>query len=193
MKKQLNEKIVKDYWRYMTRKYGLKTINPLKQSPHEDVLEFLTLIGIKKPEQWFKTHVITFYGTVYCPYEIGKGSQYQLRQQIKTITHECKHAIDQKNKPVRFALRYATNKTKRANLELTPLGCNLEMDYFLTGRCSPKREADKLKGYCVDAIDVACVHKALIINARIIKKYKGKVIIQEPSKVGIKWLKRRGI
>jgi hypothetical protein len=187
---------VKEAWKYMAGKYNFKQVTMGDTKPAIAV-NFLKKLGIDQPEKWMNSHTITLLNffqdqsyvfTNFTPgVARGRNQQYHFRKQLGTLAHECDHV---KNQDFEWFYWYLKNKSSRTRKEIDGLTCNMDLDFYLGGSCSPSREANKLKGYRVNASNVAFAHRVLIDRAEIIEQGK---IHQKTSRDLIKFLASRGL
>jgi hypothetical protein len=185
---KITSKQVKDFWKYMAKKYNFDIVDKDNAREMKIVGGILDAIGVQSKKEFLENYTTTVcigdWRAVYVPFEIGKGNQAQLIKQVIICVHEAQHAVQASRNKLMFA-KYLADDTNRANYEAEAYGVTMEMHYFFYGTVrSPKLLADKLKRYSIGKADRRTVEKTLISLSKTVK-YGG--VINGTSKVAIKW------
>ena len=184
---KITSKQVKDFWKYMGRAYRFKVIDKSNATEMRIVGWALDMMGIQNRKNFLKNFTTTVGNRVYIPFEIGKGTQRQLVQQVITCTHEAQH-VAQYRRDHSFLLKYLLSDSSRALYEADAYRTNMEIYWwFYKKLLSPGMLANKLKSYSVGKSDIRVVKKHLLSASKTVK-YGG--VITGTSKKAIRWLNR---
>jgi len=188
---RVTSKNVKDFWAYMAKKYDFSVVD--KGSSTEMALAgwWLEQMEIQSKEDFLEKYSTTLclgeFRRVYIPFEIGKGTQAQLIQQVITCTHESQHVV-QSDRDVLHSVRYATSDAYRTQAEVDAYRVNMELYWHFYGKLiKPTTLANMLKGYGVGKADIRVAAKHLTIAAKVVERGG---VITGASKVAIRWLEK---
>lgn len=185
----LTGKNVKAFWAYMCKKYNCTVIDKKSADEMKIVAWFLDLMDITDDSEFLDKYATTIGRRIYVPFEIGKGNYWQLLQQVAVCVHECQHVVQYSRDKSKFVFSYLYSDAARTHYETDAMRCNMEMYWFFTSRLlSASSLANKLRYYGVGSADRRVAKKHLVISGEVVKR--GGVVMG-PSKVAIKWWKRR--
>jgi hypothetical protein len=171
----------------MGRKYKFKVIQKATADEMEAIAWALDMMGIQDEKKFLERYTTTIGSRVYVPFEVGKGSQGQLINQIKTCVHESQHRVQDMRDPG-FKAKYLVSDSSRTHYEVDAYRTNMEMHwYFYQKLLSATSLANGLKGYGVGSADIRVAKKHLTIAGKVVKRGG---VVTGTSKVAIAWLKK---
>lgn len=183
---------VKRFWKYMSRKYKFEVVNKKDAFEMQLVAWALEQMGILDEKTFMEHYSVTIplgkLRRVYVPFEIGKGTQGQLKGQVLNCCHETQHVV-QANEDYLFAIRYLGSDTRRALYEMEALRTDMEMAFFIAGHVlSPVVLSNKLKAYSIGKKDRRTVHTHLKACKKIVERGG---VYSSVSKNAIRWWKKQ--
>lgn len=189
---RITSKDVKDFWKYMARKYKFEIVHKSDSASMKIIGWALSQMGIQSKDAFLKRYTTTVclgsWRAVYIPFEIGRGTQAQLISQVETCVHEAQHVV-QAGRDSFQPMKYLRSDTSRAFYEADAYRTNMEMHWYFTGKLlSAKRLAGLLRGYRVGKADRRIAEKHLIIASKVVKRGG---VISGVSKNAIRWWNRR--
>ena len=183
-RRKLTPEIVKKFYKYMTKKYGMKIVDKDNAAEMEFVGMFLEMMGIQDKDDFLDNYTTTVGNRIYIPFEVG-GDEFSLDEQVETLVHELHHKR-QMNYDKTFMLRYALDKSYRAHKEARAYTTNLEMHWWYCGKLyNTALLANALSGYALSGEHIRVVAKHLKIHGAVVKQGGVENTI---SKQSIKWL-----
>jgi hypothetical protein len=180
--------VTRAFWRHMLAKFDAAVVQKDSSTAMHLAASMLDLVDIQDEKQFMEHFVTTLHKTIYIPFEIGVATDdWPLWNQIEVCCHECVHVLQcAREGVIVYDTRYLSSSSYRAGYEAEAYGCNLEMEYWLTGRIldSPAR-AGSLKFYGCSTADIEQAIHTLEIRAGVIKQ---GVIETLPAQEAITWL-----
>ena len=189
---RITGKQVQQFWRYMSKKYKFDVVDKNDAIEMKLVAWMLEQMGIMAEQVFLDGYSTTIslgnMRKVYVPFDIGKGNQNALKNQVLICGHETKHVM-QGQQERRFLLKYLGSDTARAYYEMDALRVDMELAHFLSGKCpNPRTLANKLKMYSIEAPDRRTVEKHLKAAKKIVERGGVSTGI---SKDAIRWWKKK--
>lgn len=187
MAKKLTSAMVKQFYAYMTKKYGAKIIDKNNAAEMEIVGWALDLMGIQDKEDFLNNYSTTVGNRIYLSFEPG-SNEIPLINQVETLVHELKHTQQMDRDPL-FVVKYLTDKSYRAHKEAAAYCTNLEMHYWYCGQVyNTDKLAMVLTAYALSGEYIRVVQKHLRIFGKV-AKLGG--VENSVSKVAIKYLNKQ--
>ena len=185
--KKLTPVIVKDFWKYMHKKYGTSVVNKGNSKEMKLIDAVLSIIGVMDKGDFLDKFTTTIGHKIYVPFTIGDDTMVSLESQVATCVHEHVHV--RQFKETGFAWEYLMDSSKRAVFECEAYRATMEMWFYLKSDYpTPKSISDSLKAYNCTAKDRAFAKKYLQKTSAIVRR--GGVVTAE-SKTAKKWLEKR--
>lgn len=183
---------VQQFWLYMSKKYKFEVVDKNNAIEMKLVAWALEQMGIMNEQSFLAGYSTTVslgnIRKVYVPFDIGKGNPNDLKNQILICGHETKHVV-QGQQDRRFLLKYLGSDTARAYYEMDALRVDMELAYFLSGKCpNPRTLANKLIWYSIEAPDRRTVEKHLKAAKKIVERGG---VFTGISKDAIRWWKKK--
>lgn len=186
---------VRDFWEYMTSRYGTRVIDKRNNIEMRALGELLDLFGVLSKKDFLEkfTTVLPMknVNVIYTPFEIGVPSKdWSLWQQTRVCVHEINHVLQcREDGDLGFTWGYVTSAAQRAHYEIGGYRCDMEIEYRYMGKVlDPYMQAIKLLSYGCTMAHVEIAHKQLALSIPIIKR---GAIIEPSSRAAVKWLDRR--
>ena len=185
---KLTGTLVKDFWRYMTRKYKTRVVSKANADEMHLVAGALAAMGIMDAKKFLEKYTTTLWGTIYVPFVPG-DRETDLVAQVTICVHEHVHV--RQFKDPEFAAEYLRSSAKRALHEAEAYRATMEMFHLFFGTFPAASALAKgLKSYACTPADIEVAKTYLEKAAAVIKK--GGVVTPE-SKVALAWLKKKGV
>lgn len=185
---KLTSEVVRDFWAHMQQQFESKVEQKQSSATMQIAATFLDLIDVQDRDQFMKDFVTTVGGTIYIPFEIGvESDQWPLWVQLRICVHEHQHVVQGGREGwATFGARYLTSSSWRAGYEAEAYGCDLEMEFWRTGKIIDlDQRVASLKHYGCKAEDIAQARDALAIRASVVAQ---GVVENRASIVAIEWL-----
>lgn len=171
-------------WLYLTKKYKTEVVKKADAKEMKVIGEFLDAVGVLDDKDFMDRFSTTLGNRIYLCNNYEALSELD---KIGTCVHEHVHVRQWRMNPVLSPLQYAADRARRTAFECEAYRANMEMTFFLTGKCpDPKKVADLLKSYNVNKDDLKFAQAYLSKAADIVKR--GGVVTRE-SKTAIGYLK----
>jgi len=182
---------VKDFWAFMSRKYGTKVVQKGNALEMKIVGGFLDLIGVLDKDTFMKNYTTTVGTIIYTPFIPGFAVPgWDLFAQIRVCAHEHQHVVQYKNAgALLFAWDYVTSTAKRTMYEVEAYRTGMELTWrYLKQIQSAKAIAAGLKNYGCTADDTMVAEKALLLAVPAIK---AGGLTTSVGRVSAEWLDKR--
>lgn len=184
----ITSQLVKDFWSYMQGVFGSCVEQKNEAAIMTIAAALLNTLKIQNKDQFMRGFVTTLYNTIYIPFEIGiNDERWDLWDQICVCVHEHQH-IEQGERDgwVTFVSRYLTSSSYRASYEAEAYGCNLEMEFWRTGKIIDiGARVSSLKNYGCKDDDIEMAKHILDFRAEVVSK---GVVENKSSVTAIEWL-----
>jgi hypothetical protein len=187
MKKELIKDIVINFYNYMEKIYGSKTIYKKDSLLMKSAGTMLDLFGILDKKKFMPKYATTILKNIYVPFVVGQANdKWDLKQQVSCCVHEHMHVEQYQKENLKFLFNYTFNSRKRAIYEIQAYSTNLEMYFYDTGKILDSTYiANKLSSYGCNKKDIEIAKSILDRKIRIIK-FGG--VLSRPSILAIDWL-----
>lgn len=182
---------VKDFWTFMSGKYGTKVVQKTGSPEMKIVGEFLDLIGVLDQDAFMKNYTTTIGTVIYTPFIIGATyPNWDLFSQIRVCAHEHQHVFQYKQAgALQFTWDYVTNTARRTMYEVEAYRTGMELTWrYLRQIQSAKAIAAGLKNYGCNAEDIKVAEKALLLA---VPSIKAGGLTTEVGRVAAEWLDKR--
>ncbi|MCJ7759715.1 hypothetical protein MUP59_01035 [Candidatus Bathyarchaeota archaeon] len=184
----ITPQLVKDFWSYMQGVFGSCVEQKNEAAVMKMAVALLSVLKIQNKDQFMKDFVTTLYNTIYIPFEIGiNDDHWDLWDQICVCVHEHQHIVQgERDCWVTFVSRYLTSTSFRAGYEAEAYGCNLEMEFWRTGKIiDTGARVFSLKNYGCKDDDIEMAKRILDVRAEVVRQ---GVVENKSSITAIKWL-----
>jgi hypothetical protein len=188
---EVSSALVTGLWEHMTDHFNTR-ISDKNTYEMEEVAKALDQMGVLDAERFLREYTTTIGHTIYAPFIVGEDSITSLEAQLRICVHEHQHVVqfDREGAAV-FAAGYLLSSSKRAVYEAEAFRCNMEIEFFLSGRIlDPGRLAQKLVDYACAPDDILVAEKFLRLSGRSIQL---GARVNEASKVAIAWLEAQDV
>lgn len=182
---------VKDFWVYMTKRYGTRVVEKPNAAEMRIVAEFLDLLGILDKDVFMRNCTTTIGNVIHVPFGPGfVAPGWDLFGQIRICAHEHQHIVqDRKAGGLGFEWDYITSTAKRTVYEVEAYRTGMELTWrYLQQIQLPKMIAAGLRNYGCNNDDIKVAEKAL---ALAIPAIKAGGLTTEAGQVAAAWLDRR--
>lgn len=189
----LTSQMVKDFWAYMTDKYGTTVKSKANANEMELIASFLNVMGITDKEAFLTRFTTTIGKTIYVPFTIGEEKDcWNLWAQTLVCVHEHQHVIQAMNTGEGlFFARYLLDPTYRATYEGEGYRTNMTLNFWAHGT-TPDVEPYlySIKSYGLGEAETTFFRKFLTMS---IPTIIAGGIPDEAARVAIAWLEEHRI
>lgn len=136
MNNNVTPEMVKDFWAYMTTKYGTTVKSKADADEMKLVAMVLDAMHITDKDAFLARFVTTIGKTIYVPFTIGddKNPVWSLFSQLAVCMHEHQHVIQaNRDGEALFMVRYLLDPTWRATYEGEGYRTNMTLLYQMFG------------------------------------------------------------
>lgn len=131
----ITPELVKDFWAYMTGKYGTTAKSKADAEEMKLIGQLLGFLKISDPNAFLSNFTTTIGKTIYIPFTIGEPNEHwSLEGQLGVCMHEHQHVIQAMDAgEALFFARYLLDPTWRATYEGEGYRTNMTLNFQVFG------------------------------------------------------------